>query len=178
MSSGVRAAYVMDNGLESLAWLVIRAPHALVAEFSPDRVIPLVLMIAGVLLLAIALRRGVGLAPSRPTAPESKRETGTEELDRVNRDARELAGLLASQLDRQAARLESLIAAADERIRKLERQPTQPPRSEREAAKDGADPLSQRVFEMADRGMPPVEIARALSQQTGKVELILALRGR
>jgi hypothetical protein len=32
------------------------------------------------------------------------------------------------------------------------------------------------VYELADGGRDPVEIARALDEQIGKVELILALR--
>ncbi|MBL0926541.1 MAG: hypothetical protein IBJ11_02670 [Phycisphaerales bacterium] len=43
---------------------------------------------------------------------------------------------------------------------------------------DASDPLSRRVLELADEGLTPVEIARRLEEQTGKVELILALRGR
>ena len=39
------------------------------------------------------------------------------------------------------------------------------------------DPLTANVYELADRGRTPVEIARNLDEQVGKVELILALRG-
>ncbi|GEM_PF-1251026 len=39
------------------------------------------------------------------------------------------------------------------------------------------DPLTANVYELADRGRSPVEIARYLDEQVGKVELILALRG-
>ncbi len=38
------------------------------------------------------------------------------------------------------------------------------------------DPLHANVYELADRGRSPVEIARYLDEQVGKVELILALR--
>lgn len=38
------------------------------------------------------------------------------------------------------------------------------------------DPLSASVYELADRGRSPVEIAQQLDEQVGKVELILALR--
>ncbi|MCK4872158.1 MAG: hypothetical protein KAS72_05500 [Phycisphaerales bacterium] len=38
------------------------------------------------------------------------------------------------------------------------------------------DPLTRRVYQMADRGAEPVEIAQTLDEQVGKVELILALR--
>jgi hypothetical protein len=76
-------------------------------------------------------------------------------------------------MDRQAARLEQLIAEADVKIRHLERLTA----GARPMPADKAtDPLNQRIYEMADEGMPPVEIARTLKQQTGKVQLILALR--
>jgi hypothetical protein len=39
-----------------------------------------------------------------------------------------------------------------------------------------ADPVTRRVYELADDGLPPVEIARELDEHVGKVELILALR--
>lgn len=39
------------------------------------------------------------------------------------------------------------------------------------------DPLSRRVYGLADEGLAPPEIARKLDEQIGKVELILALRG-
>lgn len=41
---------------------------------------------------------------------------------------------------------------------------------------EALDPLTANVYELADRGRTPVEIARNLDEQVGKVELILALR--
>jgi hypothetical protein len=38
------------------------------------------------------------------------------------------------------------------------------------------DPLHQRVHELADQGLDPIEIARRIERPTGQVELILALR--
>lgn len=38
------------------------------------------------------------------------------------------------------------------------------------------DPLMRQIYELADEGATPVEIARKLDEQVGKVELILALR--
>jgi hypothetical protein len=38
------------------------------------------------------------------------------------------------------------------------------------------DPLTRQIYELADEGQTPVEIARRLDEQVGKVELILALR--
>jgi hypothetical protein len=44
-------------------------------------------------------------------------------------------------------------------------------------AEDDMDPLTRRVYTLADQGLTPVEIAGRLEEQVGKVELILALRG-
>jgi hypothetical protein len=38
------------------------------------------------------------------------------------------------------------------------------------------DPLARAVFELADAGRTPVQIAGELNEHTGKVELILNLR--
>lgn len=40
------------------------------------------------------------------------------------------------------------------------------------------DPFTQHVYELADTGRPAVTIARDLNETVGKIELILALRGR
>lgn len=39
-----------------------------------------------------------------------------------------------------------------------------------------SDPLTSSIYELADRGRSPIEIARELNEQVGKVQLILALR--
>ena len=43
-------------------------------------------------------------------------------------------------------------------------------------ANGSADPLHQEVYELADGGKSPLDIARRLDQQVGTIELILALR--
>ena len=40
----------------------------------------------------------------------------------------------------------------------------------------GDDPLRRRVYELADNGSTPIQIAQGLNEDVGKVELILALR--
>jgi hypothetical protein len=136
------------------------------------------LIAAGLAVFAIALARR-GRRPGRPTAMHAGERT--RELESVAADARELGAHLAAMLDEKAARIERLIAEADERIRHLERAPAEPPRPaafvETRPA-PGVDPVSRQVYELADKGLPSVEIARRLGQLTGKVELILALRQR
>jgi hypothetical protein len=147
------------------------------AEFGPNQIVSMLLMTAGVLMLGLALRRTPVAPPTTPVAPPS--QSPATSLEPVLRDAEELAALLASQMDRQTARLERLIAEADDRIKRLERlaAAAEAPSVQR-LHPDSADPLNRRIYDLADEGLPPVEIARALSQQTGKIELILALRQR
>jgi hypothetical protein len=129
------------------------------------------LMVGGIGILLWAARRG-----SEPPATAQKPGRRSPELDEVMSDARELADLLADRMDRQAQRLERLIEEADEKIRRLERMQTQGVGTPQYRAE--ADPMNQQVYDLADEGHPPVEIARRLQQHTGKVELILALRRR
>ena len=148
----------------------------LAAAVNWSQVVPLALIVAGAVLLLMAIWRGqIGGRPAKPAPPPTS-PAAAQQVQVVMRDAEELAGLLAGQMDRQAARLERLISDADARIRQLERLSADVRAARPADASLGADPLNQRIFEMADEGMPPVEIARTLKQQTGKVQLILALR--
>ena len=156
------------------SWVDILAARSIWSD-----VVPVGLIVMGAALLIWALWRGQGrrgrMEPAAPEVRPSRADPG-----RVLNEAQELASLLAEQMDRQAARLEELIAEADSRIRRLERMNSAPLKEPVRPAQSGdaADPLNRRIYELADEGVPPVEIARALQQQTGKVELILALRKR
>lgn len=112
---------------------------------------------------------------------------------------------MAARLETRAARLEALLDQADERIEKLEARlaagavsqsvtasdrPSQPmqisqsepsdpwaePQGAPTVSANGRDPLHQEVYELADGGQTPLDIARRLDQQVGTIELILALR--
>lgn len=101
-------------------------------------------------------------------------------------DIDELTRRLAEQLDAKAAQLDELIREADNRLARLQqavgspppRAPHRPvytpPAREPDAAP--TDPITARIYELADRGCTPVEIAQNLGQHVGNVELILALR--
>lgn len=104
---------------------------------------------------------------------------------------------LGAQLDNKAQRLELLLQEADERIADLSKAKDAGLRAAGDslAGREGAfggpdpgplepshdpprplDPLTQGVYELADTGRSPLQIAQQMDEQVGKVELILALR--
>ncbi len=128
-----------------------------------------------------------------------------DDVDTATSDLLDTAQRLAAQLDNKAERLEQLIAQADQRLERLADATAEsggpspkpsplpraaapspaphPPKSRAapEASPPPAlpaslDPLTVAVYDLADTGRNPVEIAQQLDEQIGKVELILALR--
>lgn len=120
------------------------------------------------------------------------------DLERLMVEIDELARHLGSQLDAKTIAVEKAVQEADQRIellRRLLEQSSPSVTAERSVAGDdsqgspavengslgsGVTPqqqaLAQRVYDLADRGVEPIEIARQLGEGVGKVELILALR--
>ncbi|MDQ7013179.1 MAG: hypothetical protein Q9O74_04700 [Planctomycetota bacterium] len=116
----------------------------------------------------------------------------TDRIDRVMANAEELTRRLAAIMDNKAARIEVLIEHADQRLAALaeaeanaqqaapaaapalhtdhETAPPAPP------APLSIDPLHRKVYDLADQGLAPVDIARQIDRPTGQIELILALR--
>jgi hypothetical protein len=145
-------------------------------------------MLLGAALVAWAVRwkmgkrkQGAGHGGARPS--EHGRGTGgTVDMELVA-DMKELTERLAEELDRKAARLEKLIAAADERVRRLEaglvretRVVEVKPEARRRDSGSGLESAHREVYELADAGLGALEIATRLGQPTGQVELILNLR--
>jgi len=153
-----------------------------------------------------SLRRKLraGFRSARETSAEkiervrSRLERGRTEEDRIGElmvDAEELARRLAGLLDSKAERVERLLDRAEARLAELETrertlgqrgEPRVGGRIETEVEDEEEapavvvrgldDPVATDVYRLADSGKSPVEIARALGEHTGKVELILALR--
>lgn len=166
---------------------------------------------AGMLLVCVAMitmyrRRLARSERPAPTARErleaaEMRSQGKAQLESLMVDVQELTRLCAGQIEAKAARLDALIAQAEDRIRALERL-TGPVdsgevRTEREGTSPRVetahvrprgralggpqrtvDPLTRQVYELADAGHGSLDIAQRLDEQVGKVDLILALRDR
>ena len=112
----------------------------------------------------------------------------------------EMARQMTAQLDTRAAKLELLLKEADERIALLRTRGASTgyngddPRADSSAqnGSDGVimeasapaearpeqktDPRHAPVYDLADEGLSPPEIARHLGRPSGEIELILALR--
>jgi len=125
---------------------------------------------------------------------------GQENVYAANAELLQIAQRLAGQLDAKAERLQQLMNEAERRAAALQALLEETDASSfgplvgegggegvaggplgrigpPSAAALPADPLTTTVYELADAGHDPVQIARQLDEQVGKVELILALRG-
>jgi hypothetical protein len=150
-----------------------------------------VLMAAGIiglgLLLMISIRSKIA---RRNAARPSPRElidqlraprAGGDDADARAAGLADLARRLAAQLDSKSAKLEILIRQADERIAALAGTAAAsvselPGQSRGAVTRPPVNPLARAVYDLADAGRDPVQIARELDQQVGTIELILALR--
>lgn len=136
---------------------------------------------------------------ARPVAePGLARQRAVErDMSNLLVELSEMARQMTGQLDIRAAKLEALIHEADEKIAALQRatgreahhghgviieakltDPDVLQSSVRPAPEPQADPRYVAVYELADEGFNPHEIARQTGTPRGEVELILALRGK
>ena len=123
------------------------------------------------------LSRPLGLSRQRDV--EKQMETLLVELS-------EMARQITAQLDTRAAKLDALIREADEKIAELKAisagsAPRGPSLAGRDIQVPPAPPVDRRhaaIYELADAGLSPGQIAQRLQQPNGEVELILALRSR
>lgn len=173
---------------------------------SSGQIFMMFLTLVGVVLVAQGLRKKAAksmpnelaeidsirrdLAAKYPVDPPKPRVTAQSQSRELAADMKELTDRLSSQLDVKAARVEALLAQADARIIELKYlASTASHAADAPVARIGAaepvrslrlenpvDPIHQKVYDLADAGMNSVDIARAIGQPTGHVELILNLR--
>ena len=166
-----------------------------------DNVLPM-LAVVGIIgigvLWTISIRGKIARRNANRPSPreliDQLKETARHRVDGQSASAELLdaARQMAAKLDNKAARLEVLIQQADDRIALMsqdngsgvvtqnETQLTAPTAAVAVNGGTGVsiDPLTQSVYELADTGCQPIQIAQALDEQVGKVELILSLRDR
>jgi hypothetical protein len=148
-------------------------------------------------------RPGADHSSTAHAAKRTHAKLTVQESIAVQRDVSDLTEKLAQQseamahqLDVRTARLETLLAQADDRIAALEKQLAARPAAAIEAkpaASHTAAPAPAHastpferleapgmqhrdVYTLADSGLTPVQIAQKLGKPTGQVELILNLR--
>jgi hypothetical protein len=139
-------------------------------------------LLCGVIVLLVRGRT----AAATPARPQAGAELA--ELQNSLVEVKKLAASVADDLDRRAERLERLIAQADDLIERGTGET--PEASAQKGSRDGGrglrqtsgsppavDDLAQRVFALADQGGTAQQIAQALRQPIGNIELMLALRG-
>jgi hypothetical protein len=114
---------------------------------------------------------------NRPVLSVSQQRQIERDMSNLMVEMLETARHMTAQLDTRAARLEVLIAQADQRLATLKSGVAEgvvpPVPDSREMP---PDPRHAEVWALADQGRAPHEIARQLNRPNGEVELILALR--
>ncbi|MFO0972000.1 MAG: hypothetical protein U1A27_00980 [Phycisphaerae bacterium] len=117
------------------------------------------------------------------------------EVERLMAELERLSQRLGREVDEHLARLRTATDAVDERLRRLaaagETAPDAPrtpalsaptpvtptaPAPATSSASAPADDGSRRIFELADAGQSPIEIARQVGRSIGEIELLLNLR--
>lgn len=154
----------------------------------------LVLILVVISLLLIVTRRRLRESRNSPRAYAREQIHRIREERHVNHEVQDvmvelqqLSRQINAQIDTKFAKLESAIRSADDRIDRLTRllrqtdgQPTLDVTvADNAPAVDPAPrPHSTRrlIYQLADAGRTPIEIARELATTTGEVELVLALR--
>lgn len=119
-----------------------------------------------------------------PVPPSGSKEQIRRDLESLIAELEQLSRKISAEIDTRFAKLEAAMHDADRRIAALHRLTRQSGEaSARPAVAETAEPASDRpedryslIYELADVGFSPVEIARDLGRTPGEVELILNLR--
>jgi len=156
-------------------------------------------VLIGVLLRARSAQ--VGSVRAFEAAALQQGEQARQQIEDVRSRVAELIGVaqrLSARLDEKMARLEELLALAEQRLVIIDRAAAamsssprpqvtstasapvaaieaKPDESQQSEALE-ADPATKAIYQLADLGRPPLEIAQELNEHVGKIELVLALR--
>lgn len=154
-----------------------------------NQLVPLVLLMGLTMWLLWVSRRKFserGNEPKRAAAPRGlpplaggSNEQIRKDLEHLIAELEQLSRKISAEIDTRFAKLEAAMHDADRRIaalHRLTRQPGGPPTGE--SATAGPEERYSLIYELADVGFSPVEIARDLGRTPGEVELILNLRNK
>ncbi len=167
------------------------------AGISNSQIVLILLIVGTSALMLISARRRMRKGSNSPAAYTREQrarirdeESLVQEMEEVMARLEAVSSELQARLDTRFAKMESVLRDADDRIDRLERllrqsagQPTldqtidETASVEPKPTEDGPDNHRRRhIYELADAGRSPVQIAEQTAQSTGEVELILALR--
>jgi hypothetical protein len=153
-------------------------------DLVPADVWPWILICAGVVGLGVLILLITLIMRQRHTPAVGSAHLTPAQQRALERDVSNLIAALSDmaqavggELDFRAGRLEKLLAAADERITRLEELS---PSAHVTAPTTTAAPDARHaeVYSLADRGLSSIDIAKHLCRPKGEIELILALRPR
>jgi hypothetical protein len=139
-------------------------------------------VVAITILLAVVrpmFRRKDPLRKPPAFASLAQQRSVERQMQNVLVEMAELARQISAQMDTRASKLEVLLKEADQKIATLQTlsrgapgpAPAAPP-----AEMPADDPRHVQVYELADQGRTPQQIAQQLNRPSGEIELILALR--
>ncbi len=159
-------------------------PPLLVNILSDNRLVPLAVALIAVVFLMSSMRRHQRRQAERAAAPLPAQRPPPavgqihRDLDELMVELQELSRRISAEIDTRFVKLEAAMRDADRRIAVLNRLTRQ--LGERMAAESngaaGQDARHAIIYELADAGFTPVEIAKDLGRTPGEVELILNLR--
>ncbi len=169
-----------------------QAPRLLILAQDEDKgfgfgdIIPaaaLIMIITGMMLSGRKKRRNTNLKnlSGQEMIEKNRQLHGVKsDLDELMVEIQQLAKRLGSQLDNKTIHLEKLLQEADQKIDQLKQLQTSDPLTATRSTASltppaSNDPLSRKVYQLAQQGHSADNIAQQLNEHIGKIELILAL---
>jgi hypothetical protein len=150
-----------------------------------SRLVPLAVAAIATFFLMSSLRRMQRKQAERaqnppPIVPRASSQVGPlhRDLDDLLVELQELSRRISAEIDTRFVKLEAAMRDADRRIAVLHRLSRQAGQNaaQEDASGSAHDARHTVIYELADAGFSPIEIARDLGRTPGEVELILNLR--
>jgi hypothetical protein len=196
-----------ENRVASLKELRVFMDLSILATDGMDKRQVLIYVGAMALLVLVTMSMRRRSRPTKDGSPDAARHRMEElraqrgvksDMEQLLAELQQLSRKISAEIDTKFAKLEASISDADRRIKTLQellRNGDGQPRVDVMVGEDGRaaaglEPAAEfprgmitpdrhaRVYELADTGKSPVEIAQALGRPPGEIELILALRSR
>lgn len=166
--------------------MLIDNPILVLAQEKPISPLAGMLFSVGIMLILLgvwsSLRKKLRNPDRYPPPPAERierlkqRHGAKASIESLMVDAEELTRRLAAHLDNKAERIEILLNESKQVLARLESATENAAGGHPSAPRVLEDPTTRSIYDLADKGCSPIEIAESLEEQVGKVELVLALR--